>query len=325
VHVTLAGSPDRVEAQLVPEAGYELDTFRITGLPRRPSPELARAVLLAGRAPRACMRILARRQPHVVLGGGGYVAGPMVYAAWRKRIPAALTEADAHLGLANRLSARFARRVFLSYDIAARRGPKYRVVGRPIPETARAWDRARARKELGLPAEGPVLLVAGARTGARALNELAVDAFGAAGPAVLHVSGERDFKSLRGRVKRPDYELVPVLDGLGSAYGAADLAITRSGSTVWELAAAGLPAILVPYPFATADHQTLNARYFERGGGAIVVPELEIGSVPDLARSLLGDTARLARMSESMRALARPDAAKDIAEELIELARSSRR
>jgi UDP-N-acetylglucosamine--N-acetylmuramyl-(pentapeptide) pyrophosphoryl-undecaprenol N-acetylglucosamine transferase len=321
VHVTLAGSPDRVEAQLVPDAGYELDTFRITGLPRRPSPALARAVLLAGRAPRACARILERRQPDVVLGGGGYVAGPMVYAAWRKRIPTALTEADAHLGLANRLSARFARRVFLSYDIAARRGPKYRVVGRPIPETARAWDRADARAELGLPAEGPVLLVAGARAGARALNEFAVDAFGGSGPAVLHVSGERDYESLRDRVTRPDYRLAPLLDGLGAAYGAADLALSRSGSTVWELAAAGVPAILVPYPFATADHQTLNARYFEQGGGAIVVPESELASVPELVRELLGDPQRLARMSESMRALAKPDAAKDIAEELIQLAR----
>jgi UDP-N-acetylglucosamine--N-acetylmuramyl-(pentapeptide) pyrophosphoryl-undecaprenol N-acetylglucosamine transferase len=324
VHVTLAGSPDRVEAQLVPNAGYELDTFRISGLPRRPSPALARAVLLAGRAPRACARILELRRPHVVLGGGGYVAGPMVYAAWRKRIPAALTEADAHLGLANRLSARFARRVFLSYDIAERRGSKYRVVGRPIPATARAWDRGLARAELGLPAEGPVLLIAGARAGARALNELAVEAFGASGPAVLHVSGERDYESLRGRVTRPDYKLVPLLDGLGAAYGAADLAIMRGGSTVWELAAAGLPAILVPYPFATADHQTLNAQYFERGGGAVVAQETALDTVPDLARSLLGDPERLSRMCESMRGLAKPDAARDIAEELIELARSAR-
>jgi UDP-N-acetylglucosamine--N-acetylmuramyl-(pentapeptide) pyrophosphoryl-undecaprenol N-acetylglucosamine transferase len=318
--VTFAGSPDRVEAQLVPEAGYELDTFRITGLPRRPSPALARAVLLAGRAPRECARILARRQPNVVLGGGGFVAGPMVYAAWRKRIPAALTEADAHLGLANRLSTRFARRVYLAYAIPGRDAPKYRVVGRPLPESAHVVARAQAREQLGLPAEGPVLLVAGARAGARSLNELAVEAFGESGPAVLHVSGERDYESLRGRVSRADYVLVPTLDGLGAAYGAADLALMRSGSTVWELAAAGLPAILVPYPYATADHQTLNARFFERGGGAVVVPESELGRVPELARSLLDDGPRLARMRVAMLALAKPDAARVIAEELIALA-----
>jgi UDP-N-acetylglucosamine--N-acetylmuramyl-(pentapeptide) pyrophosphoryl-undecaprenol N-acetylglucosamine transferase len=320
VLVTFAGSPDRVEAQLVPDAGYELDTFRITGLPRRPSPALVSAVLLAGRAPIACARILARRRPDVVFGGGGYVAGPMVYAAWRKRTPAALAESDARLGLANRLAARFARRIFLAYDLPDRRGEKYRLVGRPIPETARPLDRAVARAQLGLPADGPVLLIAGARAGAQALNELAIESFGAVGPPVLHVSGERDYDALRRRVSRPDYRLVPVLDGLGAAYGACDLAIMRSGGTVWELAAAGLPAILVPYPFATGDHQTRNARHFERGGGAIVVPETDLGVVPELARSLLDDPDRLVLMSERMRELARPDAARIIAEELIALA-----
>src|SRR2546423_4347516 len=127
VSVTFAGSPDRAEARLVPDAGYELDTFRIAGLPRRPGPALARALLLAGRAPLACARILARRRPDVVLGGGGFVAGPMVLAAWRRRIPATLAEADAHLGLANRLAAPFARRVFLAYPIPWRDEAKYRV------------------------------------------------------------------------------------------------------------------------------------------------------------------------------------------------------
>ena len=318
--MTFAGSPDRVEARLVPDAGYELDTFRITGLPRRPSPALVRAALLAGRAPLACARILERRRPDVVLGGGGYVAGPMIVAAWRRRIPAALTESDAYLGLTNRLAARFARRIYLAYELPDRHGAKYRVVGRPIPANAQPWDRLAARAQLGLPAEERVLLIAGARAGARALNELAVEAFGAVGPPILHVSGERDFDWLRPRVTRRDYRVVPVLDGLGAAYGACDLAIMRSGSTVWELAAAGLPAILVPYPFATADHQTLNARHFARGGGAIVVPETDLGQVPEIARSLLDDPDRLDLMAERIRALAKPDAARVIAEELIEFA-----
>src|SRR5437763_1789886 len=145
VHVTFAGSPDRIEAQLVPDAGYELDTFRISGFTRRPSPALARALLLAGRAPRACGRILAARQPHVVLGGGGYVAGPMVYAAARRRIPAAVMEADAHLGLANRLAAPFARRVFLAFPIEGRDGARYRVTGRPLPARSRVVPPEEAR------------------------------------------------------------------------------------------------------------------------------------------------------------------------------------
>ena len=166
-----------------------------------------------------------------------------------------------------------------------------------------------------------MLLVAGARAGARSLNELAVEAFGAAGPAVLHVSGERDYELLRSRVSRPDYVLVRVLDGLGAAYGAADLALMRSGSTVWELAAAGLPAVLVPYPFATADHQTKNARYFQAAGGAILLPETELGRAPDVLRSLLDDSRRLEQMRAAMLRVAKPDAAEKIAEELMALAR----
>jgi UDP-N-acetylglucosamine--N-acetylmuramyl-(pentapeptide) pyrophosphoryl-undecaprenol N-acetylglucosamine transferase len=319
--VTFAGSPVRAEARLVPEAGFELDTFRVSGLPRRPGLAQAHALLHALAAPAACDRILKRRRPNVVLGGGGFVAGPMVVAAARRRIPTALTEADAHLGLANRLAAPFAKRVFLSFPIAGREPPKYEVVGRPLPANAKPVPRAEARAQLGLPADGPVLLVAGARAGARALNEFAVETFGAVGPAVLHVSGERDYEALRPRVSRADYVLVPVLDGLGAAYGASDLAFARSGSTVWELAAAGLPAILVPYPFATADHQTKNARYFQAAGGAILVPETELGRVPEIVRSLLGDARRLEEMRTAMLRVARPDAADEIAEELIALAR----
>jgi UDP-N-acetylglucosamine--N-acetylmuramyl-(pentapeptide) pyrophosphoryl-undecaprenol N-acetylglucosamine transferase len=324
VRVTFAGSPERAEAQLVPAAGYELDTFRISGFPRRPGLALARSLARAVAAPAACRRILRRRRPHVVLGGGGYVSGPMVLAARTLGIPAALTEADAHLGLANRLAAPFARRVLLAYEVEGRGGSRYRVVGRPVPAVSRPWPRTRARAELGLPPDGPVLLVAGARAGARALNDWAVEAFGAAGPAVLHVSGEREYPTLRGRVGRSDYVLVPVTEGLGAALGAADLAVSRAGGSVWELAAAGMPAILVPYPFATGDHQTKNARYFERTGGAVVVPEHELGRAAELVRSLLDDPDRLAAMGEAMLASARPQAAEEIAEELIDLARAAR-
>jgi len=162
--------------------------------------------------------------------------------------------------------------------------------------------------------------VFGGSQGARSLNELIVEAFGETGPAVLHLCGERDFESLRGRVTRSDYKLVPFTDEFGAAVGAADLAVARAGGSVWELAAAGTPAILVPYPFATADHQTKNALFFERAGGAITVPETELGRVPDLARSLLGDADRLKEMGEAMRRVAKPDAADEVAEGLIQLA-----
>ena len=319
--MTFAGSPDRVEARLVPEAGFELDTFRVSGLPRRPTPALGRAVGQALRAPRACKEILRRREPDVVLGGGGYVAGPMVYAASRLGVPAALMEADAHLGLANRLAAPFAKRVFLSFPIERREGAKYRVTGRPIPARNRAASKAEGRRTFDLPPRARVLLVFGGSQGAASLNEMMVEAFGEAGPAVLHLSGERDYDSLRVKVERDGYKLVPFTDEFGAAVGAADLVVARAGGSVWELAAAGKPAILVPYPFATADHQAKNAQFFERSGGAITVPETELGRVADLARSLIGDVERLKEMGEAMKRVARPDAADVIAEELLALAR----
>jgi UDP-N-acetylglucosamine--N-acetylmuramyl-(pentapeptide) pyrophosphoryl-undecaprenol N-acetylglucosamine transferase len=121
-------------------------------------------------------------------------------------------------------------------------------------------------------------------------------------------------------VQRPDYVLLPQTAYFGEALAAADLAVSRAGGTVWELAAAGTPAILVPYPYATADHQTLNARHFEQGGGAMVVPDSELERVPALVDELLADSDRRARMRSAMLSLARPDAADEIAEELITLA-----
>ncbi len=319
--VTFAGTPDRVESRLVPEAGFELDTFPVSGFPRRPGLELLWALRRAVRAPFLCLGILGRRHPSVVLGAGGFVAGPMVLAARLRGIPAALTEADAHLGLANRLAAPFARRVFLAYEVEGRHGPKYRVVGRPIPLAHRGATPGEGRARFGLPQEGPVVAVFGALAGARSLNQMAVTAWGESGPAVLHICGERDHAMLAGRVSRPGYVLVPQTDHFGEALAAADVAVSRAGGTVWELAAAGTPSVLVPYPHATSDHQTQNARHFERGGGALVVPDAQVERVPELVATLLRDPERLAAMRAGMLTLARPDAAETIAEELIALAR----
>jgi UDP-N-acetylglucosamine--N-acetylmuramyl-(pentapeptide) pyrophosphoryl-undecaprenol N-acetylglucosamine transferase len=247
----------------------------------------------------------------------------MVLAARLKRIPAALTEADAHLGLANRLALPFAQRLFLALPVG-RSGPKFRVVGRPVPATSRAVPRDEARRELGLPADGPVVLVFGGSLGARLLNELAVDAWGDAGPAVLHLTGERDYEELRGRVSRPDYVMRPFVGHIGAAYGAADVALARAGGSVWELAAAGLPAVLVPGDFATGDHQAKNAEHFVAAGGAVIVRESESERVPSLVAELLADPERLGAMGEAMRAAAKPDAAERIADELVELAAARR-
>jgi UDP-N-acetylglucosamine--N-acetylmuramyl-(pentapeptide) pyrophosphoryl-undecaprenol N-acetylglucosamine transferase len=319
--VTLAGRPDSVEEQLARSAGLDFDAFRVEGLPRHAGLRLLGALGRDVVAPAACLRILRRRRPDAVLGAGGYVGGPMVLAAALLRIPAALTEADAHLGLANRLAAPFAMRVFCAFPLEGREGSKYRVVGRPIPARSRLPDVKEARAAFGLPPDGPVVLVFGGSQGARRLNEAVYDAFAADGPAVLHLAGERDFAELDRRPRREGYRLLPFTDEFGAALAAADLVVARAGGSVWELAAAGKPALLVPYPHATADHQAKNARYFEGGGGAVVVSEEELDLRRDVGE-LLADPKRLARMAAAMLALAKPDAADVVAEELMALARA---
>jgi UDP-N-acetylglucosamine--N-acetylmuramyl-(pentapeptide) pyrophosphoryl-undecaprenol N-acetylglucosamine transferase len=202
---------------------------------------------------------------------------------------------------------------------------KARVVGRPIPLASQAVTREQARRELGLPQNGPVVLVFGGSQGARTLNETAVDAWADAGPAVLHLSGARDYDALRDRVTRDDYRLLPFVDDFGSALAAADIVVSRAGGSVWEVAAAGLPAVLVPYPHATSNHQHKNAEYFELAGGARVVEDDQAHeSVPNLVTELLADPEVLERMSNAMRAAAKPDAADKIADELVALAAAHR-
>jgi UDP-N-acetylglucosamine--N-acetylmuramyl-(pentapeptide) pyrophosphoryl-undecaprenol N-acetylglucosamine transferase len=321
--VTFAGSPDRVEARLVPERGYEFDAFAVSGLPRRPGMRFVRAAGQAVMAPAACRRILRRRRPDAVLGAGGYVAGPMVLAARLQGIPCALSEADAHLGLANRLAAPLAQRVFLAFPLGVH-GEKYRALGRPIPAASRPVDRVKARSRLGLPADEHVVLVFGGSLGARLLNDLALDAWAEQGPAVVHLCGERDYPELHERVSRPDYVLRPFIDEIGLAYGAADVTLARAGGSVWELAAAGLPAVLVPGAFATGGHQDKNADWFADAGGAVVVPEAEAARAPQVVEELLADPDRLAAMAVAMRAVAKPDAAEEIADELVSLAAARR-
>ena len=175
--VAFAGTADRIEARLVPAAGYALHTYPVSGLPRKPTPALVRGLGLAGLAPARCVRILRDVRPDVVFGGGGYVAGPMLAAAGMLRIPAALLEVDAHLGLANRLGAPFARRVFLAFPIAGKDPPRYQVTGRPVPRAVLEGSAEEGRREFDLPADRAVVLVFGGSLGSTTINRSAAAAW----------------------------------------------------------------------------------------------------------------------------------------------------
>jgi UDP-N-acetylglucosamine--N-acetylmuramyl-(pentapeptide) pyrophosphoryl-undecaprenol N-acetylglucosamine transferase len=325
-HVEFAGG-ERAEAELVPAAGYPFHPLSVAGLDRRSPLRAARAVGLAGRALVHARRLVRDMRADVVLGGGGYVAGPVGLAAVTRGVPLALTEADSHLGIANRMLARFARRVFLAFPLEGREGERYEVTGRPVPPGTTTADREAARRRFGIDPGERCLLVFGGSLGAKRLNEAAIDAFGRAAPfAILHACGRRDHEELRSRLDAlgspPHYHLEPYITPFADAYAAADLAAARAGGSVFELAAAGVPAILVPYPHATADHQTGNARFFEQGGAAVLVPdgELDAERLRAEATALASDPGRLERMGAAARALAQPDAADRIAEGVLDLA-----
>ena len=311
---------ERAEKTLVPEAGYELRTIAVEGLSRTNPLKAARGVARAGAALRTSGAILRELAPDAVMGGGGYVAGPVGAAAVARRIPLVLTEADSHLGLTNRLLARFAARVCLAFPLAGRDGDRYLVTGRPVPPPV--TDRTAARERFGLAPSDRCVLVFGGSLGARSVNEAAVAAFANAPFRVLHASGTRDYEALRERLgdpPPPGYDLRPYITPFGDALAAADLTVARAGGSIFEVAAHGLPAILVPYPHASADHQTTNARWMVDAGAAIVVADGELTPqrLDDEVGALLADPARLAAMAAASRALARPDAARDIAHEVL--------
>jgi UDP-N-acetylglucosamine--N-acetylmuramyl-(pentapeptide) pyrophosphoryl-undecaprenol N-acetylglucosamine transferase len=251
----------------------------------------------------------------------------MLLAARALGIPRVLTEADAHLGLANRLAAPLADRVFLAYPLPGREPPHYEVVGRPVLRAYFETTRAQARAELGLPDTGFVLAVFGALAGARRINDACVAAYGAEGlddGAILHVTGTRDYAQVAASVTAPPerYRALASTDRFWTVLAAADLAVSRAGGTVWELAAAGLPALLVPYPHATGDHQHANARYFAAAGGAVIVEDsaLDGERLRTFVADLRAEPDRLEEMRAGMRACARPDAAAAVARELLRLA-----
>jgi UDP-N-acetylglucosamine--N-acetylmuramyl-(pentapeptide) pyrophosphoryl-undecaprenol N-acetylglucosamine transferase len=327
--VSFIGTRERAEAKLVPAAGYEIDFLAVRGLDRRNPIKAAGAALRAAGAVRVARRLLRERGADAVMGGGGYVAGPAGLAAISMRVPLVLTEADSHLGISNRMLAPRARRVCLAFPIEGREGDRYLQTGRPIPEAIVTADRGAARERFGIAAGDRCVLIFGGSLGALTINRAAAEAFGPGGAErdfhVLHVAGARDYPEIAERVEGAErYTLLEYEPNLGDALAACDLVLARSGGSVFELTAAGRPAILVPYPHATGNHQHANAAWMAGAGAAIVVEDAELSPerLASEIRELLADAPRLEAMAAASRALAKPDAAERIAEEVLSACRS---
>lgn len=324
-HVSFATSRGRGDESRVAARGFDAHSFAISGLPRRPGIAQLRAVARAVLAVGVSIRLVRAVRPDAVLAGGGFVSTPVAIAARLGRVPVIVTEADAHLGLANRMSARSATLLCTAYPLAERR---YRqlVTGRPVDPGFVDRPRTPARQALGIPVDARVLAVVGGSGGATRLNCAAADAWqgdmdpraGGEPIHILHVAGRRDYPALAETAPASDrYRLLEYCDAMPDLLAAADLVVSRAGGSAFELAAVGRATVFVPFPFATGDHQTRNAAYFVEHGAALVVSDdrLDGACLRDLGERLLapsGDVERTA-LERRVRELARPDAAAVVA------------
>ncbi len=318
--VTTPSQVERVADQ------YQTYALELKGFSRRlaPGEHLATLRLLAAAVPRA-RRILAQVCPSVAVGGGGFASGPVVALAAVRGVPALALEADAHLGVANRLLRPFVKRICLSFPIAGLEPPKYVLTGRPLAPAQLAATAAEGRDLFALRDDLPAVLAFGGSQGAQSINRACVEAFGAhpLGFELVHVCGPRNYDAVRAELvakgeRFERYHLVPYTDRLAAAMAAADLVVARAGGSVAELAALGKPAVLVPYPFATADHQRKNARWMVDGGAARLVDDAELSGalLKTLVVDLLGDRDRLAAMAAASAALGRPQATRRVVDEV---------
>jgi UDP-N-acetylglucosamine--N-acetylmuramyl-(pentapeptide) pyrophosphoryl-undecaprenol N-acetylglucosamine transferase len=327
--ILFVGGSRGLEAVAVPEAGFRFRTILTRGFPRRqwwrwPFVTLANVVGFF-----QALWIVATERPDVVLGTGGYVSGPVSVAAWLMRRPLLIQEQNSIPGVTNRWLARIADEVHLSF-VEARsyfsRKDHLKVSGNPIRAYVLSGDRKTALAEFKLVPGTPTLFVFGGSRGAHRINEAALDAMrrlkGRVDVQWILQTGREDFAWAQETVDKEQLpaRVVPFLNRIHLAYAAADLVVCRSGAmTLAEIAACGVPAILVPYPYAAHDHQAVNAsNLVDRGAAAMILDSDLTGE--RLAKEIahwLSDRQGLSQMSANARRFARPDAAEKIARSIV--------
>ena len=321
--VRFFGEERRLEGRLVPEAGFDFFPVEVTGFDRERPWTLATALLHLAREERRLVRTFTSDpslKPDVAVGFGAYVELPLMRAAAKMGIPVVLHEQNSVPGLANKQSAKQASLVAIAQPsvravFEKHAGPATRIefTGNPVRNSVLAGDRARGRAVLGVPEDATLLLVFGGSLGAHHLNqrmtELKQRLLGIDGVYVVHSTGADDFEATKAALactpeEEKRYRVQPYIDNMGDMLAAADLVLSRSGaSSVAEIAALAVPAVLVPYPLATADHQTTNARYLVDAGAAVMFADADIDGEP-FASELIDLLAQPNRR-EAMRAAAR--------------------
>lgn len=327
--ISWLGTKNGLEARIVPAADISIDWLQVGGLRGRSFVRWLTAPFQITRAIYQAVRTINRRQPAVVLGMGGYVSGPGGIAAWLTRCPLVIHEQNAVAGLTNRLLAPFARTVLEGFPGSFDKKYGAKNVGNPVRKQI---------VDLPLPAERfaarsgvPRLLILGGSQGALPLNEIVPRAVAlmdpVARPEIWHQCGARTHNVAEKAYAEYGIEvkLSEFIEDMPAAYGWADLVLCRAGAlTIAELAAAGLGALLVPYPLSIDDHQTINARHLESAGAGLVIPQAELTAelLESALSRLLADRNRLSEMAEAARALALPDATEQVVRACLAVAKA---
>lgn len=328
VPVVWLGTHKGLEARVVPAAGYPVEWIEVSGLRGKGVVKLLLAPLMLAHALYQAWRVMHRVRPRAVLGMGGFVTGPGGVMAWLNRRPLIIHEQNSVAGLTNRLLAPLAARVLVAFPGSFGAKRPVRQVGNPVRGTIAALPEPQAR--FAARSEAAIhLLVLGGSLGAAALNRTVPAAIAGLAPetrpVIRHQAGSRDIEGARQAYAEAgiEAEVEPFIEDMAQAYAWADLVICRAGAlTVAELAAAGVGAILVPYPHAVDDHQTGNARYLSEAGAGVLIQqaELSVERLQTLLAELLDDRPRLLDMARAARELALPDAARRVADSCLELA-----
>ncbi len=332
VEILYVGGRGGIENKIVPPAGIPMRNIRISGFQRYFTLKnvLFPIKLLIGLM--QSWKIVKKFDPCLAVGTGGYVSGPVLYAAKKAGKPVVIQEQDVYPGVTTRLLAKFADKVFLSYERTAALlelpESRYLVTGNPVRQQLRKGSAEEAKARWHLDSSRPVLFVFGGSQGARSINramlKLLPELLDNYELQVIWQTGEKDFKAVKNSLNSDlqTIHLTPYLEDISEAYSVADFVISRAGAiTLAELAIVAVPAILVPYPHAAGNHQEKNAVEIERAGAAVVVTEGEgwESNLKTEIENLLTNRELRRKMSTAWQKLARPDAAERIAEEIFKI------
>jgi len=331
IEIRFIGTRGRIEARVVPAHGYAFDAIWIAGFRRRLAIETLLFPVKVIVSMLQSLVVLLRFKPGAVIGTGGYVCGPPVFVATLLGIPTLLQEQNSYPGVTTRLLARRVREVHIAFEATRKflgRELGVHLSGNPIRATVGTVGRSESLRRLGLLASRTTILVVGGSQGAASINDALLaspDLLGRPDVQVVWLTGASELARVQRRVAAlgagEGVHLYGFLEDMPWAYAAADLVVCRAGaSTLAEILCAGLPSVLVPYPHAAADHQTLNARTIADAGAAVLIPDAEVKErLGTEIREILAHPERRAAMSVAARSLALPNAARIIADAIVKL------